>query len=856
MGKIGRLLLILTVAISALAPRLFADEKWKSTDFSDEKVEQAIKDLAERLWQAQEEDGSFGGHGDHPVGPTAIATYALLESGVSVQNPKMAKALDWMSKQPCHKTYSMGLRAQAWLEADRQSRGKYIKFLRDDVDTLVKSTAVGAYGYDVYGIGKSHGDNSCSQYGLLGVWAGVLANIEIDSRYWQLVENHWLRTQNPDGSWAYKGGGGRNRVKNILTGQIGVLKRKASVLKRRVEPAQKKAEHKITAMLRGAGVKIEKPNNKQLYLQYLVEKLREVREKVKQDQRKVARVDELIEELGQLIEKVQEYKSIENRLDILEKIASGKTKTHGDGNARATMVAAGIASLYVCVDNLRYAQFADCGVKRTDTTSDAIQAGLDWMDRNFEDSLNKGSRLYYYLYGVERIGLASGYKYFGKIDWYKMGTRRLLYALRKDRNKISVPDAAFAILFLVRGRNPVLYNKLEFDGDWNNRPRDMAMLTRWTSETFERTVNWQIINLQAPVREWHDAPILYISGSQAPKFTDEQLEKLRSFVYQGGTIFSVAECNGKGFQDGIREVYTKLFPNLELTECGDGHPVYDVHFKLKGEPKLHEINNGVRSLVIHSDGDLARAWQLRRTQSERAAFEAAANIYLLQTDKGSLRSRGTNPWPADYDGQYERSVTLAQLKHAGNYNPEPLAFKRFALKMAHETQTNVKLTGPIDIEKLADSGADVATLTSSGPISLTAAEKTALKKWIEGGGLLIIDAAGGDTKAYRSAEDLVDGMFGRRSARPVLDNHPVLNVENCEIRGVSYRRNSRGNKKTAPDLRAVEVDGRAGVFLSPEDITSGLVGYPSFTISGYEPGSAFALMRNFALYSLKPDSKN
>ncbi len=46
-------------------------------------------------------------------------------------------------------------------------------------------------------------DNSNSQYGLLGVWSGAEAGVEVPAAYWKAVEKHWLACEMRDGQWCY-----------------------------------------------------------------------------------------------------------------------------------------------------------------------------------------------------------------------------------------------------------------------------------------------------------------------------------------------------------------------------------------------------------------------------------------------------------------------------------------------------------------------------------------------------------------------------------------------------------------------------------------------------------------------------
>ena len=514
------------------------------------------------------------------------------------------------------------------------------------------------------------------------------------------------------------------------------------------------------------------------------------------------------------------------------------------GGTSNTMTAAGLASMYVAFDNVYQDQFLKCG---TNPVIPAIQNALNWFDKNYVPS-----RSGYYMYGVERVGLASGYKYFGKKDWYKLGATALINAQGGNGGWGNLVNTTFITMFLVRGRHPVLFNRLEYEGDWHNRPRALANLTRWISRTFERTVNWQIVNLKTPVNDWHDAPILLITGSKKPTFTDADLEKLRTFIWQGGMLLSVAECGNQGqpFDAGMRQVYRKLFPQYEMKILPPDHEVYSSRFTLKRGARLWGISNGVRTLAMHCREDLPREWQ--RNAYTSSSFKMAANIFFYATDLGALRHRGTTLWPKAEAFVPLRVAKVARIKHAGNWNPEPLAWERFRLMMGRDHQTKVILSDPMAAADLDAKAWRVAALTGTGTLTLTDKDKTALKAYVTDGGTLIVDAAGGSKTFADSATAVVQQVFGS-GLRRLPAYSAVWQMSGLEVGSVKYRRAARLRlgKTTYPRIQAIEVNGRPAVFVSKEDVTAGLVGFPSYTCLGYAPDSALGLMRNMVLYGIR-----
>src|SRR6185437_6107628 len=117
-----------------------------------------------------------------------------------------------------------------------------------------------------------------------------------------------------------------------------------------------------------------------------------------------------------------------------------------------SMTAAGVASLFIINDYIHAEEGLGC---TGNPINPWIDKGLHWIDEHYDEIGANG----YAMYGIERIGAASGFCYFAKRDWYNDLGKRLLNAQNDDGSFIVMNYAGgqdldatcFALLFLARG---------------------------------------------------------------------------------------------------------------------------------------------------------------------------------------------------------------------------------------------------------------------------------------------------------------------------------------------------------------------------------------------------------------------
>jgi hypothetical protein len=528
----------------------------------------------------------------------------------------------------------------------------------------------------------------------------------------------------------------------------------------------------------------------------------------------------------------------------------------GDKESTPSMGAAGIATLFVCQE------FTDNELRLVPKPDKDLDEGLAWLAKTYDPTLSK-----YYMYSVERVGLSSGLKFFGTTDWYKQGAAAIVAKQRKDGSWAGefsgTVDTSYALLFLSRGRNPVVFNKLQHNGPWNARPRDSAYVTRWMSKHLEKPINWQVVNLEVSPEEWLDAPILLITGSVDPKFTKADIEKLRAYINAGGMIFSTADGATAGFTTAMKKYAAELVNNkYEMRVLPPSHDLFskELGVDLPNPPGLIGMSNGLREIWIHSPQDIGADWQMRRF-SKKASFELGAALYFYASGMASLRSKLQPLTIAAHNGAPSRTSELARVDYSGNADPEPGAWPRLAKFAAANYQTAVKLS----TVKFADLDAKkypVAHLIGTNRVTFSDEDAKNLKNYLEAGGLLFAEAGGGNADFATSCRELFAKVYPDAALSTLAPDHPIFSdsipgtaklteIEFRKFGGIKLQR-----RVTAPLLESITVGGRARVIFSQWDITSGLLGTNTWGIVGYNPAACQAIARNILLYALSPKTSD
>ena len=580
-----------------------------------------------------------------------------------------------------------------------------------------------------------------------------------------------------------------------------------------------------------------------------------------------------------------------------------------EGNpGSGSMTCAGITSLVIAAGRLNRGdaqaqgnQVMCCGQQEE---NQHLERALGWLGQNFSVHNNVGGNglwLLYYLYGVERVGRMTARRHIGGHDWYREGADMLvrhqdqLSGFWKGSGSVEdipVIGTSLALLFMAKGRRPVLMSRLKFgpeaDGDWNHHRSAMGNLTSYVESKWNRSLTWQVIDIEAArAGDLLQTPVLFISGRNRIKLTDQQAGDLREFINGGGFIFAEACCdNSDGFHHDFENLVSRVFPEPEyrLRELGPEHPVWLAEERVATEQlrPLWGVEYGCRTSVIYVPAHpaagpgpaLSCLWELaspgRDQKFSTAVSDQVAgarsigiNVLAYATNR-ELKSKDLVPTVAPrtspHEGIERAKLYIAKLKHAGGWNVAPAALPN--LQRALNKELGV-LVGTDQREvTLAEQNLfnyHLVFMHGRHDFRLSDAERGQLRTYVDRGGMILADAVCASPAFDRAFRREMAAVFPDAPMERMAADHALFSTSygGFDLATVSRRDPQRGEgraeanlRKVQPELEGIKFADSYRVLYSPYDLSCALENHESLECKGYTREDAARIGINVVLYSL------
>jgi len=588
------------------------------------------------------------------------------------------------------------------------------------------------------------------------------------------------------------------------------------------------------------------------------------------------------------------------------------------GNARGSMTSAGLASLIISSGKFRGGdaraegeQAFCCGSQRELGVDDRIQRGLQWLAARFTTERHPvdaiGGRRgvdtwwLYYMYCLERVGRLTGQQFIGTNDWYRAGAASLIRRQAIDGSWTGTGQGesdpqigtAFALLFLAKGRRPVLMSKLKFGSDrrWSVHRNDVHNLTRYVESRWDRDLTWQIVDLsKADLKQLLQSPVLVINGEKELTLSLAEKNLLRSYVEQGGFIFAQAcdgnGCDGQAFDRSFRALLAEIFPNSKLSVLPPEHPVWYAEEKVPPRlmRRLEGLQRCCRTSVVYcppqkapQPSNLSCYWQLGETprrekysrpveEQIQASLSIGLNVLAYATNR-ELKNKLDVPRIITAEKSILAvpvgTLAIAKIDHGRSADDAPAALPN--LLGVAKNQLNLRLRVANRLVALGDKNLaeyPILFIHGRGEFKLSEAERKSLKTYLENGGFLFGDALCADAEFARTFGAEMARLFPDKPMERIPENHAMFTEQfrGHDVRKVTLRDpTARGPNDTrqtkthrvSPLLEGIKIDGRYSVVFSPYDLSCALENATSIDCKGYTRDDAAKLGVNIVLYALQ-----
>jgi hypothetical protein len=424
-------------------------------------------------------------------------------------------------------------------------------------------------------------------------------------------------------------------------------------------------------------------------------------------------------------------------------------------------------------------------------------------------------------------------------------------SMRKTQERTPPPPTNLTVMYKLEYGQTLEY--VHTDGtvqkfqQWKSYPNDAYQLVSFTNQRLADGNNYQYATkpLASPGFDPVDIPILFMAGDYDFVLKDAEVQNLRKFLADGGTIIFNAARGREEFSHAVAREMRKVFPQKQFLKLAPDHPVFNARYRvqkvmtqvngvqLQQTPEVYSIDIGTRAAAILVPIGMGAAWSggaeyhpAGRHLVGESAVRLGVNLiaYVLgSTEYGRFLAQ---EFPL-YGGSTRagEAVRCALVQYAGSWDDNPALQNSLLRGLSDNTDVNVDYTPtPVALDDPALGRYPLLFMTGHHDFKFTRDEAAGLSEFLKRGGMLIASASAGfkpfDTAFRREIKSVVESA----ELIKLPPSHPLFADGWISLNRVTY---TQAALKDQPDLQFPEfyglfLDGRLAVLYTPYDLMGGV----------------------------------
>ncbi|KPK85536.1 MAG: hypothetical protein AMJ81_03435 [Phycisphaerae bacterium SM23_33] len=342
-----------------------------------------------------------------------------------------------------------------------------------------------------------------------------------------------------------------------------------------------------------------------------------------------------------------------------------------------------------------------------------------------------------------------------------------------------------------------------------------------------------------------ELPLLYITGwTPMPKLPDETLDRLRRYIYDGGTLVVHAQCGRKEFVDTARRELARLFPERKLAPIDTDSPLFRSYFRITEmkvrqddqpfksmPPYLEAVYIGCRPAVIFSPIDLNCGWDVVNHPIMGGIlyhqdYALAMGTNIVTCTLANLKYARAFATEKIFHGTYEKTrdrLVIGQIRHNGDWDPTPHGLPNLMKYLAASTTLNVQFKRDT-VDLTEDKAFDHAVLYMTGlrDFKFSQAEVARLRTYLSSGGVLVADAAAGRRAFDAAFRREIKRVLPEAELKPIALDSPLFEAP-FKVRTADYTEAVKASQPelNAPHLLGIDMEQSLCVIYSPYSLGNG-----------------------------------